>query len=169
LIVEEDTMAKRSGHGTEMARFHRCVASRDDRDLPGEEIDLSLGSDGSDLERIVQDDIVAELDAHGTEVARLHRHVPSPEDPDFAGEETQFSLRSDGYVLVRRVLRWRDGDPERDGWRLHSRIRAATTAERRERIAVVFPKVIRHLTGKGFSLRQGPVFFETRDQLREGD
>ncbi len=162
-------MGKRSGHAPEMARFHRYVPARDDRDLPGEEIDLWLGTGGPVLETIVQDDIEAELSAHGSEVARLHRHVPSPEDPDFAGEETDFSLRSDGYVLVRRVFRWRDGDPDRDSWRLHSRIKAATTAERRERIPVVFPKVIRHLTGKGFTLREGPAAVEVRDELTGGD
>ncbi len=159
-------MAKRSGH---VPRFHRYVPGRDDRDLPGEEIDLSLGADASVLERIVQDDIVAELSAHGAEVARLQRHVPSPGDTDFAGEETEFALRTDGYVLVKRVLRWRDGHPDRDSWRLHSRIRAATAGERREKVPVVLPRVIRCLMGNGFTLREGLTFSEIRDQLPEGD
>ncbi len=160
-------MAKLSAHHSDIARFHRYIPSRDDPGFAAVNIDLLLGTDDDAPERIFEEDIMAKLSAHGSEIARVHRYVPSPEDPDFAGKDVYFSFRTDCYVLEKRVLHWREGESNRGSWKLHSKIKAATVAERRERIPVIFPKFIRNLIGQGFTLREGPAFFEVRDQLRE--
>ncbi|MCP4548621.1 MAG: hypothetical protein GY835_19365 [bacterium] len=155
-------MAKLSANRSDIDRFHRYVPARDDPGFAAENIDLLLGTDDDAPEKIFEEDIMAKLSAHG----RI-RDRPTP-PLRFAGEEdVYFSLRTDGYVLEKRALHWRDGDSNRGNWKLHSKIKAATAVERRKRIPVIFPKFIRNLIGQGFTLREGPAFFEVRDQLRE--
>ncbi len=108
---------------------------------------------------------MAKLSAHGSEIARLHRNFPRPKDPDFASEDIYLSLRTDGFVLERRALNWHDGQRHPGSWRIQSKIKAATGAERRERIPAIFPKLIRNLTGKGYTLKEGPAFSKVRDHL----